>query len=63
MVDYEHTFGAPEADDTGVALRLFFENGGQRAYVVRTAISKAAGSRRSPPSISSTSFPSPERQG
>jgi uncharacterized protein len=36
MVDYERTFGVPGADDTGVSVRLFFQNGGQRAYVVRT---------------------------
>lgn len=34
--EYIRTFGALDADDTGVSVRLFFENGGQRAYVVRT---------------------------
>ena len=52
MVDYEHTFGAPEADDTGVALRLFFENGGQRAYVVRTGDLEGSGL----PSLASVDF-------
>lgn len=36
MAEYEQTFGAPDADDTGVSARLFFENGGHSAYVVRT---------------------------
>ena len=36
MTEYEQTFGAPDADDTGVSARLFFENGGRSAYVVRT---------------------------
>ena len=36
MAEYEQTFGAPDADDTGVSARLFFENGGRSAYVVRT---------------------------
>ncbi|MGH2449962.1 MAG: phage tail sheath family protein [Candidatus Limnocylindria bacterium] len=35
MADYEQTFGAPDADDTGVSVRLFFENGGRSAYVIR----------------------------
>ncbi len=36
MSEYEQTFGAPDADDIGVSARLFFENGGRSAYVVRT---------------------------
>jgi phage tail sheath protein FI len=36
FVEYERTFGGLDADDTGMSVRLFFENGGQRAYVVRT---------------------------
>lgn len=52
MVDYEHTFGAPDADDTGVSLRLFFQNGGQRAYVVRTADLEGSGL----PSLASVDF-------
>jgi phage tail sheath protein FI len=35
MVEYERTFGGLDADDTGIAVRLFFENGGQSAYVIR----------------------------
>ena len=34
--EYERTFGAPDASDTGLSARLFFENGGRSAYVVRT---------------------------
>jgi uncharacterized protein len=36
MVEYEQTFGALDADDTGVSVQLFFQNDGQSAYVVRT---------------------------
>ncbi|MGH3091054.1 MAG: hypothetical protein ACRDOG_01800, partial [Gaiellaceae bacterium] len=36
MAEYEQTFGDPDADDTGVSARLFFDNGGRSAYVVRT---------------------------
>jgi Bacteriophage tail sheath protein len=36
MADYVRTFGELDADDTGIAVRLFFENGGQSAYVVRS---------------------------
>ena len=36
MVDYQRTFGVPDADDTGVSAQLFFQNGGKDAYVVRT---------------------------
>ena len=36
MVEYERTFGGLDADDTGMSVRLFFENGGQSAYVIKT---------------------------
>jgi phage tail sheath protein FI len=36
MAEYEQTFGPLDGDDTGVSTRLFFENGGRSAYVVRT---------------------------
>lgn len=36
IAEYEQTFGAPAADDTGVSVQLFFQNDGQDAYVVRT---------------------------
>lgn len=36
MVEYEPTFGGLDADDTGMSVRLFFENGGLSAYVIRT---------------------------
>jgi phage tail sheath protein FI len=35
LVEYERTFGGLDADDTGVSVRLFFENGGLSAYVIR----------------------------
>jgi hypothetical protein len=52
MADYEHTFGVPGADDTGVSVRLFFQNGGRRAYVVRTSDLEASGL----PSLGSVDF-------
>jgi uncharacterized protein len=36
MAEYERAFGGLDADDTGMSVRLFFENGGQSAYVIRT---------------------------
>jgi phage tail sheath protein FI len=36
VAEYERTFGGPDADDTGMAVRLFFENDGRSAYVIRT---------------------------
>jgi uncharacterized protein len=41
--DYEQTFGGLDADDTGIAVQLFFENGGQRAYVIRTEAVESSG--------------------
>jgi hypothetical protein len=52
MAEYERTFGAPGADDTGASVRLFFLNGGRRAYVVRT--NDLAGSGL--PSLASVDF-------
>jgi|RhiMethySRZTD1v2_1073278.scaffolds.fasta_scaffold110901_3 phage tail sheath protein FI len=34
--EYQQTFGGLDADDTGMSVRLFFENGGVNAYVIRT---------------------------
>jgi phage tail sheath protein FI len=36
IADYVRAFGELDADDTGIAVRLFFENGGKSAYVVRS---------------------------
>jgi phage tail sheath protein FI len=43
MAEYERTFGGLDADDTGIAVRLFFENGGRSAYVIRTDAPEGGG--------------------
>jgi phage tail sheath protein FI len=43
MVDYQRTFGGLDADDTGIAVRLFFENGGLSAWVIRTDAIESGG--------------------
>ena len=43
MAEYERTFGGLDADDTGIAVRLFFENGGQSAVVIRTDTAASQG--------------------
>jgi Bacteriophage tail sheath protein len=43
FVEYQRTFGGPDADDTGIAVRLFFENGGRSAYVIRTDAAESGG--------------------
>jgi uncharacterized protein len=43
MVEYERTFGGLDADDTGIAVRLFFENGGRSAWVIRTDAIESGG--------------------
>jgi phage tail sheath protein FI len=43
VVEYERTFGRLGADDTGIAVQLFFENGGESAYVIRTDAVESSG--------------------
>jgi phage tail sheath protein FI len=43
VVEYERTCGGLGADDTGIAVQLFFQNGGQRAYVIRTDAVESSG--------------------
>jgi phage tail sheath protein FI len=45
VVDYEREFGAAD-DDLRRAVRLFFDNGGRRAYVLRPQSDVAAGLRK-----------------